>query len=151
MAATGSKPFMQRVRHFISRPWRDQWLFVDAYILLGMARLTINTLKFGTLAKSLGVYGVETPVELPVEHLREARRIAWAVRTASQYTPWKSNCFPQAITAKYLLRRLGSTLYLGAAFKARTELEAHAWLRCGQFYVTGGAGYRHFGAVGIFG
>lgn len=148
-----STPFLQRARNFLGRPWRDQWLFVEAYTLLGIARLAINTLPFPALVKRLGVSKSETPAEVPIPHLLEARRIGWAVRSASKYTPWKSNCFPQAIAAKYLLRRkgIGSTLYLGAAFKARTELEAHAWLRCGPYYVTGGAGHVHFGTVGIFG
>ena len=153
IAPRASRPFLMRLRRFLRRSWRDQWLFVTAYILLGLARLAINTLKFEALAKCLGTSGVETStVELPA-HLAEARRIAWAVGAASRYTPWSSNCFPQAVAARFLLRRRGipSTLYLGAAFKARTELEAHAWLRCGPLYVTGGAVHSHFGTVGIFG
>ena len=151
--AAAPKPFWQRVGHFLGRPGGEQWLFVQAYLLLGVARLRINTVKFERLVRSLGVSGLETPADESPERLQEARRVAWAVRTASRYTPWQSNCFPQAIAARTLLRRKGipSTLYLGAAFKARTELEAHAWLRCGPVYVTGGAGQLHFGTVGIFG
>ena len=146
-------PLLQRMRRFLRRPWSDQWLFVQAFLLLGLARLAINIVPFPRLTKHLGVPRVESPAEVPLPHLQEARRVARAVKSASHYTPWKSNCFPQAIAAKYILRRRGitSTLYLGAAFKARSELEAHAWLRCGQFYVTGGVGHRHFGTVGIFG
>jgi adenylylsulfate kinase len=105
------------------------------------------------LTRHLGFSGVESSPAVPVPHLVEARRIAWAVQTASRYTPWKSNCLPSAIAAKYLLGRRGiaSTLYLGAAFKARTELEAHAWLRCGPLHVTGGAGHLRFGTVAVFG
>jgi hypothetical protein len=56
------------------------------------------------------------------------------------------------VAAKILLRRSGiaSTLYLGAAFKARSTLEAHAWLRCGPLYVTGGAGHLRYGTVASF-
>lgn len=88
------------------------------------------------------------------EELAAARRIAWAIHRVSPYTPWESNCFPQALTAKLLLRRRGipSTLYLGAAFKEdRSGMEAHAWLRCGPMYVTGGKGDEKFGTVGVFG
>jgi len=147
------KPFLARLRLFLGRSWRDQWLFAQAYLLLGLARLEIDTLKFENLVKRLGTAGVETSQEIPPEQLQTARQIAWAVQAASRYTPWKSSCFPQAIAAKTLLRQRGmpSTLYLGAAFKARSELEAHAWLRCGPVYVTGGPGHRHFGTVGIFG
>ena len=132
---------------------RDIWLFAQAFFLLGLARLAINTLRFETVTGRLGPAGVETPADSPPEHLAEARRVGWAVRSASRYTPWRSSCFPQAIAAKTLLRRrgIGSTLYLGAAFKARSVLEAHAWLRCGPVYVTGGAGHSYFGILAKFG
>lgn len=136
------------------RPRRDKWLLLQAYVLLGVTRLAINIMPFSRLSRRFGPRMTETPAEAPVEQLREARRIAWAIRQASPYTPWRSNCFPQALTAKILLRRRGipSTLYLGAAFKAGVpELEAHAWLRCGPLYVTGGNGHRHYGAVAAFG
>jgi hypothetical protein len=151
--ATASGPVLPRICRFLRRPWRDRGLLFQAFIFLGLARLAINTMKFETLVTRLGASGFETPAEAPLAHLDEARRIAWAVRSASRYTPWKSNCFPQAIAAKFLLRQRGirTTLYLGAAFKARTELEAHAWLRCGPLYVTGGPGHNHFGTLGIFG
>lgn len=138
---------------FLRRPWRDRWLLVHVYVLLGLARLAVKIIPFPVLAKHLGTQAIESPTQVPKPHLLEAQRVAWAVSAASRRTPWQSNCFPQAIAAKYLLRRRGisSTLYLGAAFKTRTELEAHAWVRCGQFYVTGGAGHLHFGTVGIFG
>ena len=152
-STTDSKPLLLRLCRFLRRPWRDQWLFIQAYLLLGLARLAINVLPFPRLGGHLGTPRVESPAEVPLPHLVEARRVARVVRSASRYTPWKSNCFPQAIAAKVLLRQLGiqSTLYLGAAFKARTEMEAHAWLRCGSLYVTGGKGDQNFGTVGIFG
>jgi hypothetical protein len=154
MQSSRSKPFRQRLVHFLRRPLADQWLFLQAYFLLGLARLAILTIKFEPLARKLGALGVETPREVPVEQLIQARRVAWAIQRASGLTFWQSNCFPQAIAAKILLRQRGiaSTLYLGAAFKAnRSEgLEAHAWLRCGPLLVTGGAGHKRFGVVGMF-
>ena len=150
-----NKPFSQRLGHFLRRPRSDQWLFVQAFALLGMARLAILTVRFERLARRLGTLGVETPRQVTLDAVRQARRVAWAIHRASKLTPWQSNCFPQAIAAKLLLKQRGieSTLYLGAAFKPnRAEgLEAHAWLRCGPLLVTGGAGHKRFGVVGIFG
>ena len=146
------QPFWKRVRRFLSRPKGDIGLLGLAYLYLGLARLAINLLPFKGLVKRLGTPELETPAQIAPEQALQARRVAWAVNRASRYTPWKSNCFPQAIAAKILLRQRGipSTLYLGAAFKARSELEAHAWLRCGPIYVTGGQGQRHFGVLGIY-
>mgnify|MGYP002628042600 CR=1 FL=1 len=148
-----------RLGNLLHRPWADKWLLVQVFVLLGVTRLAINTLSFPRLARHFGPHKVETPADAPPEHLAAARRIAWAIRRVSPFTPWKSNCFPQALTAKILLRRgdVPSTLYLGAAFKrdevtgTQSGMEAHAWLRCGPLYVTGGKGDEKFGTVGVFG
>jgi len=148
------KSYVRRISNFLRRPLRDQWLFVKAYLLLGISRLAIKTVTFERLARYLGASKTETPTEVPAHHLFEAQRVGRIIRAASRYTPWKSNCFPQAIAAKYLLHTSGinSTLYLGATFKKNksTEMEAHAWLRCGSIYVTGGELHSQFGVVGIF-
>ena len=76
-------------------------------------------------------------------------RVAWAINGVRLYTPWVSNCFPQAVAAHRLLRRHGvsSTLYLGAmrnagsgvASATESRVAAHAWVRSGEHFVTGGA------------
>lgn len=47
----------------------------------------------------------------------------------------------RAMTARKILLKKGinSTLYLGVG-KEDGKMVAHAWLRCGQLYVTGGNG-----------
>ncbi|MCP3939462.1 MAG: lasso peptide biosynthesis B2 protein [Actinomycetia bacterium] len=118
--------------------------------MVGAARLAISRLRFERLEDLLGERLAESPREITPWQLRQARMIAWAVRTVSPYTPWKSNCFPQALTTKLLLRRRGveSTLYIGAAFtEDKSALQAHAWLRCGSYFVAGGDGAESFGAV----
>lgn len=150
----------RRLLNFLSRPCADIRLVVQVTFLLGMTRLLINTLPFRWLEKLLGQRMVETASEEPLPHLHQAHKIAWAIHAVSPYTPWESNCFPQALTAKILLRRraIPSTLYMGAAFKkgepvpnGELALHGHAWLRCGPMYVTGGDGSKNFGAVAAFG
>ena len=145
--------------NFWRRPMSDQCLFVQAYVFLGLSRVAINTVPFKRLAKCLGVHMEESSRdsrELTENEIQACRRISWAVRRASGFTPWKSNCFPQAITAQYLLRRRGlpSTLYLGALLHDTSDdtraMKAHAWLRCGAWVVTGREGHRQFGVVATF-
>ena len=58
----------------------------------------------------------------------------------------------QALAGKYMLRRRGitSTLYLGVAKGVKTQLEAHAWLRSGNFVVAGGEDLERFTVIGTF-
>ena len=142
----------RQVLNFWRRPWVDQCLFFQAYTALGIARLLIQAIPFSKLAPFLGKHMTESIDEVPPEKMEQARRVAWAIRRASPITPWTSDCLPQAITAKYLLRWRGidSTLYLGATLDDARSLKAHAWLRCGSGYVTGGPGHRKFGVLATF-
>lgn len=142
----------QQLRHFRARPWADKWLFLQAYFGLGLAYLAIHTIPFRWLSPCFGQPMTESTRQVTPEQVRLIRRVAWAVQRASELTPWPSVCFPQAVTAKMLLRQRGlsSTLYFGAAFDEARDLNAHAWLRCGPLYVTGGPGRRQFGVVASF-
>ncbi len=143
---------LRQLHHFWQHPWADQWLFVQAYFGLSVAWVLIHTLPFRLIATHLGERMGNSPDTITQAQAQVARRVSWAVRRASGLTPWPSVCLPQAITAKVLLRRRGipSTLYLGATFDESKSLLAHAWLRCGPLYVTGGPGHEHYGVVASF-
>lgn len=137
-----------------ARAWRQRGLLLRVLLLLGVARLALLVIPFRRLARALGPADVESPLEVCSEALAEADRLAWAIRVVSRRTPWASTCFPQALTGLVLMRRRGiaSTLYLGAAIRPdRAGMEAHAWLRCGVLFVTGGPGHLHYGVVARFG
>lgn len=143
---------LQPLRHFWQHPWADKWLFVQAYVGLGVAWVLIHTLPFRWIATHLGACMSVSPETISPAQADIAQRVSWAVRRASRLTPWPSVCLPQAITAKALLRRHGivSTLYLGATLNETQSFMAHAWLRCGHLYVTGGPGHEHYGVMASF-
>jgi hypothetical protein len=138
---------------FFRLPWRTRFLLIYSFIWLGIARFVVLTLPFRWIAHHFGTHQLEGASNETPEILAKAKRVAWAVRLMSRYTPWNSNCLAQAIAAKRLLRRqqVPTTLYLGVARKKEDDgLEAHAWLRCGDFFVTGGRGHLHFTVVSYF-
>ena len=137
-----------------SRSRAEQGLFLEAYVLLGAARLAVAFLPFTWLAASLG-RGLDQPGSaVEPGDLARARQVGWAVRTAAGHTPWASVCLPQAVTAKWMLRRrrIAGTLYLGVA-KGGTPadgIRAHAWLRCGDEILTGERGHAGFVVISTF-
>jgi len=139
-----------RLAKFICFPRRDKLLFFEAWLRLGLARFLVLALPFPKLAAGWGAPMFETLREPPRDGTF-VERVKWAVEIASRYTPWKSNCLPQAITGKRMLQRRGlrSTLYLGLTRDPAGKVTAHAWLRCGNVYVTGGRGLQ-FTVVGSF-
>jgi len=138
----------------VHRSFSDKWLVAKTVVLLGITRLMLNTYSWQRLQKVLGAQMQETPAQVPSEHEAFAKRIRWAVTGVSPHLPFRSDCFPQALTTKMLLKRAGipSTLYMGAAFKPdEAALGAHVWLRCGETFVGGRRSASDFGAVSFFG
>jgi len=132
----------------------ERYLLLEAFALLGIARLLVLTVPFRWLAISLGKPTAESGNRSVPADLARARLIGQAVRSAANSTPWESVCLPQAVAAQWMLkrRRIAATLYLGVAKdEGKPEkLSAHAWLRCGDLILTGAAGHRQFTVVASF-
>ena len=142
-----------------SAKWRrrtrtERLLLIEAFLLLGLARLAVLVLPFRWLAASLGEHMKETDRTLSPNALKTARLIGGAVRSAAGYTPWGSVCLPQAVTAKWMLgrRHIASTLYLGVAKDdaSHPKLAAHAWVRSGPSILTGAQGHSRYTVVSTF-
>lgn len=73
------------------------------------------------------------------------------MRTAAARTPWTSDCFPQALTARLLLRvaRVPHVVTFGLRRDDAGALKAHVWVATGEVAVTGGSGSSWTG-VGSF-
>ena len=128
---------------------------MPVWLMLGMSRALILTISFKRLAPWIGIHNGQAPWIPLLDRAQEARaaQIGRVVRLAARYTPWKSNCFPQALTARTLLGlyRIPYGLYFGLANDSSTgELQAHAWVATGPVQVTGGAGFGEFTVVGCF-
>jgi hypothetical protein len=80
------------------------------------------------------------------------KSVSVAISRASRYVPWRCKCYEQAIAAKVILRGYGleTTLYYGVAKDPDNKLIAHAWVRCGDYIVTGRPGMKRFTVVGTF-
>jgi hypothetical protein len=143
---------MGRLRKFLDRPWADRACFLEAVFWLGLARLAILVLPFRRLAPWLGRHMAQSPEEAGAAPPELLDRLSWAVAAASRHAPWECKCLAQAIAGKAMLRRRGaaSTLYLGLAKDRETQLQAHAWLRCGERILTGQRGMAGFTVISTF-
>ena len=124
---------------------------MEAFLLLGLARMAILVVPFRRIAVLLGQAMAESPLGVS-DGKSLAGRVSWAVQTAGRHTPWESKCLAQAVAAKVMLKRraVSSTLYLGLAKDEEQKLEAHAWLRYGRMILTGGPHHERFTVVATF-
>jgi hypothetical protein len=127
---------MQKLTKFRALGGADKRMLLHATAWLALARLMLLVFPFRRLVARLSredATGNGTP---DTEFLE---RIGYAVRTAAANAPWRSDCFPQSIACRMLLKHHGydSTIHLGVK-KVGDELEGHAWLTCCGTVVTGG-------------
>lgn len=136
---------------FFSRPGADRRLILEAFILLGLARLALLFAPFRRMAPFLGEVMAESAHDA-TEHLHLAGRVSRAVETASRHAPWETTCLARAVAAKAMLRRrrVSSTLYLGLARDESDRLLAHAWLRHGSVILTGGPRHKGYTLIAAF-
>jgi hypothetical protein len=129
-------------------------LALRVYLLLVVMRGVVRVFPLRRITGRLGEPMVETSTDgLSPQQLAYARRIGRVIERLAASTPTNSNCYPQALTARWLLHRRGipSTVYYGAAFeRGQPALEAHVWVRSGPVVVTGGASGRRFRALTWF-
>ena len=115
----------------------DKWLMLRAVWWLAVARIMLLVMPFRRLAARLSAENSPRgaqPDQVPL------RRISYAVSAAANNVPWRSDCFPQTIAARMMLKRQGysSTIHIGVERVGEEGLAGHAWLTCGETVVTGG-------------
>ena len=142
----------RKVKTLLLLERQDKLLIIEAFLLTGIFRIVVLIIPFKKYKKYIGIYNEETPLEINKKEYRIIKRIAWAVNSVSKITPWESKCLVQALTAQRMLKRrkVISTIYFGLNKGTENNMQAHAWLRCGQIYVTGGHNKNGFKEVARF-
>lgn len=130
------KRLKHKLRRFGELSGPDKWLLLRAAVWLAIARLRLAVTPFQKLIEGLSEEhgGSEPDPDL-------LQRVGFAVSAAAANVPWRSDCFPQTLAARSMLKGygLGSTVHLGVDRVGKDDLSGHAWLTCGDTVVTGGA------------
>jgi hypothetical protein len=109
---------------------------------LAAARLAIRVVPFARLQSWIGTPGLrgESTPRLDTTDTARARRVGQTIQRAAARTPWASNCYSQALAARFQLGIAGipHTVSFGLRRDEGDALEAHAWVVAGDVVVTGG-------------
>lgn len=132
--------YMKRLGLFLKYN-KNKMLFFRVLILSAFYRTCMLIIPERYLRLFMGKVNCASKDEESEELYRKAIQISHAVNRVCSKTPWKSQCLVRALTAQHLLKKykIHSTLYLGVG-NEEGKMVAHAWLRCGRYYVTGGMG-----------
>jgi hypothetical protein len=128
------------IKRVLRLPLQDKLLVLEALVLLALARLSVVLLPFRWVARAFGKQASLTTEQGDTTQTWLIRRVGIVVNKVSRHVPWTSKCLDQALAAKIMLARRGisTTVYFGVMNDEQGELAAHAWLRSGNKYVTGG-------------
>lgn len=135
--------FLRNLNKFKKYSFKDKLLIIKAFFITGIMRIVLILVPFKILKKYIGKYNEESSLDPNRINRDTIEKIGWAVTKISRHTPWDSKCFVQALTVQRLLcdKGIESTLYLGVGKSSKKGiLDAHAWIRSGDVYVTGGNG-----------
>jgi len=134
-----------------NRGLTDYLFILEAWFLLHFGKLAISCLPFKKIASWMGKLNVESTFD--VRKSGVILKVEHSIWKASKYTLHQSKCYDQALAAKAMLgqSRLPATIYFGLAKNKENQLQAHAWVRCGNRIVTGKASMSRFTVVACFG
>lgn len=141
---------LHKIHSFLQLDNQTKFLLLEAYVLLAWARYRKGK-KFSEISPDLGHRMKETSFQLKDRDMKIVKLVSHTMHVASRYTFWESECLVKAMAGMKMLERRGieSTIYLGVA-KDEKGLSAHAWLRSGEFYVSGFDGMEDFTVVEKF-
>ena len=126
---------IRRAAQFSRSDWR--------YLTIAILDLLAARIRLSAVAAEKILGGLRAPLSGSSRQQKadiDVERLSWAIAVAAQNVPWRSDCFIKTIAADRCLRRhhLQPDFYLGVAKDEQGVFAAHAWLRYGDFTVTGG-------------
>ena len=129
------------------------WLAPTALLLLS-ARLAVLVVPFRFIIHHSGAQHSNNAVLLlpsQKRQLEKARHSRKVIARARQCLPIEINCFPQAVTAIFLLRlrKVPYSLFFGVR-RDGDDFNAHAWVSCGHITVCGDNGQSEFKIISTY-
>lgn len=134
----------------MKRVFAASFLFAEAWLYLGIARVMLIFMPFRKIAPLLGE-STSADLQSPVQTSLRPQRIRAAIRRAASCAPWRTKCFEQALAGKLMLRnrRMSGVIFFGVN-KAGKQLNAHAWLECEGVIITGAIGIKQYTVIARF-
>ena len=113
-------------------------------MISAVVRFTLSFLSPTIRLRWMGkaVEFIDEDGEVSLVNKQAAARVKLAVTRVDRYMPWGTECYTQALTAKLMLgkRKVSTLLVVGFRKDDAGEIQGHAWLKIGSYYITG---FRH--------
>lgn len=140
---------MRKVINFFKLTRQDK--FITLFLLIGLAIgrfLPVRMVLWLGKEKQLPADGIV----LSENQKKIIYRIKSLTHVISNKLPWHSSCLIKAFAVAQLLKNyhIPYIVYFGVNKGDQNELQAHAWLSCGNFDLTGGEIKNDFKVINYF-
>ncbi len=149
------EPATESRRNLFSRLFRlrasEVALLIEAGAMLTFFRVALKFLSMQRLTAWMGDPNPADPELKDAQAKAMLRRVEWAIGAVVRHAPLNYVCFPQSLTAYFMLRRrsIPSKLFYGVA-RQEQQLKAHTWIKVGDRTVVGGEAESGFTVLAIF-
>lgn len=145
------KKYLSKIRNFFKISLKNKILIFRIMYLSLFYRILILVIPFKKLSKRLGKIKVNSHYEPNESEIIYIKKIYYFIIKVCSKTPWESKCLVQALVGRKLMlkKHIETTLFLGVCKDKDDNMIAHAWLKCGNNYVTGDI-KDEFGIVATF-
>lgn len=143
---------MSWIKTIIRMPGRQKGMILAVLYLSAKYRWMLRNLPFRKFAKDLGNTEGSALEEYSDAQKQTMIDVRTVVEKVCNHTPWKSECLVRAFVAKQLLSKchVSCVVYLGVCNSESGKMLAHAWVCCGDYFVTGQPGYERFTVTSRF-
>jgi|WetSurMetagenome_2_1015567.scaffolds.fasta_scaffold241150_1 hypothetical protein len=132
---------IRKAKTFIALPFNKKKLFFEAWLFQVVAGLLLKIIPFKHIP---GLFPNPKPgTRNPERGTRNAEPgtladIKTAVQCTSPCSIWRNHCLVQSLAGRWMLRRNGITsqLSLGLRKDDNKKLQAHAWLKVGDYEIV---------------
>ncbi|WP_461637526.1 lasso peptide biosynthesis B2 protein [Labilibaculum euxinus] len=133
-------------------PIQDYIFLLEAIITSMFYRFL---LIFFPMKRIAALMGNNRTIDATITNAKEQetiQQIKIAINRTKRLALWRFMCFEQGLTAKKMLKRqkINSTIYFGLSKTPDNKLKAHAWLKAGDLFITGGKGHQQFKVLDSF-
>lgn len=131
---------MSKIISFGRLPSQEKLAVVEAFLLLSWARFLIKLVPVRMWRSQMAVSHRDDAIGSLSEREREAGRlVARSIKLAVRNAPVELVCLPQALAARWMLRRRGvdSRLFIGTKLGETGDRNFHAWLKVQELWITG--------------
>jgi len=141
------------IKRFLSLPFKRKMLYVEAYSFLLFWHVVGKLMPLGWYKSFFGKRLQDAPEQTLSSPSKTALKISHCVNVSAKAAPWKPVCYPQALTARSMLklRGMNSTLYFGALYQGGEGLvKLHCWTVHRGAILTGKRGHEDYKVIQIY-